>query len=35
VAVREQGSDGKQEVMTIDAFAQRVNEEAKAQLGDY
>jgi len=35
VAVREQGSDGKQEVMTIEAFAQRVNEEAKAQLGDY
>ena len=35
VAVRMQGSDGQQEVMTIDAFAARVGEEVKAQLGAY
>lgn len=35
VAVREQGQGGKQEVMTIDDFAARVNAEAKAQLGEY
>ena len=35
VAVRMQGSDGQQEVMTIDAFAARVDEEVKAQLGAY
>ena len=35
VAVREQGQGGKQEVMTIDGFAARVNAEAKAQLGEY
>jgi len=35
VAVRMQGSDGQQEVMTVDAFAARVDEEVKAQLGAY
>jgi len=35
VAVRMQGSAGQQEVMTIDAFAARVDEEVKAQLGAY
>ena len=35
VAVRMQGSDGQQEVMTIDAFAARVDEEVKDQLGAY